>query len=78
MQGRRRDVHFLDMEPGDYGRWGSDWICKSPNGLVGNLKLHKVTENEDRTITVEPSILINGGARGSFHGFLERGVWREV
>lgn len=66
------------MEPGDYGRWRDDWICKTPNGLVGNLKLHDVTEHEDGTVTVSPSILVNGGARGTWHGYLERGAWREV
>jgi hypothetical protein len=78
MQGRRHDAEHLDMKPGDYGRWKDNWICMTPNGLVGNLRLHNVVKHDDGSITVSPSILINGGTRGTYHGFLEHGVWREV
>lgn len=65
--------------PGAYGSAnGKDWFCTTPNGMAGNLGLHQVTEHEDGTITVSPSILVTGGATGeSYHGFLERGVWRD-
>ena len=76
MIGQRRDVGHLEMEPGNYGRWKGDWICMTPNGLKGKLALHEVIEHEDGTITATPSILVNGGPRGTWHGFLERGVWR--
>lgn len=33
---------------------------------------------EDGTITVSPSILISHWEGRSWHGYLERGVWREV
>jgi hypothetical protein len=81
MQGRRRDVELHEMEPGDYGRPRSEgmWVCRSPSGRGGNLSGHTVTEHEDGTITVSPSILIDWGEPGEqWHGYLERGSWREV
>lgn len=92
MQGRRvddvanpREAHPI-LEPGDYRRTlhpehGEVWECCVPSGEQGNLAAHQVTEHEDRTITVSPSILIRGGAGMAdelWHGYLERGVWREV
>lgn len=59
------------------------WICCSPNGHAGNLAAHAIAEHEDGTITVSPSILIRTSRDGGrtmvdlWHGFLERGVWRE-
>jgi hypothetical protein len=52
---------------------GLGWWIYLPRAGVGRLTLHTVVEHEDRTITVRPSIRL--GAR---HGFLERGVWRDV
>ncbi len=67
--------------PGAYGSAnGKDWFCCTPNGPLGNLGNHAVTEHDDGTITVTPSILVTqGGQRGdpSWHGFLQCGVWRE-
>lgn len=65
--------------PGDY--WKSDngkyWFCCTPDGRVGNLARHDVTEHDDGTITVSPSILVSGGGSdGNWHGYLEHGVWR--
>ena len=84
-QGRRMrntvEPHML--EPGDYGKGaGGIWWCRPPGGIKGgNLAAHQVTEHEDGTITVSPSILItysrSDGDR-TWHGYLERGVWREV
>lgn len=55
------------------------WYCHPPGdkGYSGNLRQHDVTEHEDGTITVSPSILITNPQKGKWHGFLERGVWRE-
>jgi hypothetical protein len=80
MQGRRRDCELHEMEPGDFGRPRSDgvWLCRAPNGYGGNLRSHEITEHEDGTITVSPSILISRRPEGEWHGYLERGVWREV
>lgn len=74
----RRDVEAHEMQPGDYGRdpRNSEWYCCVPNGLRGCLRAHEVTEHEDGTITVSPSILVQGSP--SWHGYLEKGIWREV
>ena len=39
-----------------------------------------ITEHEDGTITLTPSLLLTqpGVPGGDWHGFLERGVWRAV
>ena len=67
--------------PGAYGSVnGNDWFCTTPNGLAGTLIKHSVIEHEDGTITVSPSILVTSGrdhGQPSWHGWLERGVWRE-
>jgi hypothetical protein len=82
MQGKR--VDRLDdslFEPGEYGKISNgDWHCKPPEtDLQGSLKGHQVTEYEDGTITVSPSILINAHHKGQeWHGYLERGIWRVV
>lgn len=75
MQGVRKDPPW---EPGEYGKHGNgDWYCVTPNGHMGGLKLHEVTEHEDGTITVSPSILVSSPTEQLWHGYLERGVWRE-
>ena len=63
-------------EPGTYGcdRDGVWWAhVPAPGCPVAALSEHMVTEHEDGTITVTPSILWPG----KWHGFLERGIWRE-
>ena len=88
MQGQR--LHKRDDEddflyrvfttPGAYGSVdGKSWFCCTPNGLSGNLSRHEVQEHEDGTITVSPSILVTSGSNDmpSYHGYLERGTWRE-
>lgn len=72
------------LKPGEYGKVSGHWYCCAPRvipddefGFHGNLSAHQVTEHEDGTITVSPSILITGHD-GSWHGYLEKGVWREV
>ena len=79
----------LRLAEGDYGRDGrGHWYCwppATPEECCGILDGHQVTEHEDGTITVSPSIFIEytvgvlsgeAGPRTSWHGFLERGVWR--
>jgi hypothetical protein len=55
------------------------WWCRTPNGHAGALGNHEVTENEDGTITVTPSILvttrINGNDVELYHGYLTNGEW---
>ena len=63
------------------------WYAKTPNGYQCNLRNHKIEEHADGTITVSPSILVStakpdpGGILTSYqvwHGFLEKGKWREA
>jgi hypothetical protein len=48
---------------------------------MGNLSAHTVTEHEDGTITVHPSIKISTSMDGGvtwkelYHGWLVKGVW---
>ncbi len=76
------------LRSGEYGKDADGlWYCvppgKDPFGWLGTLgdgqgnKGHKVTEHEDGTITASPSILITTH-EGTWHGYLEKGVWREV
>jgi hypothetical protein len=73
---------WFDAEPGDYWRIRRDgeWLWKATDpvyGMVAALDEHEVTEHDDGTITVSPSILIHGGERmkDEFHGYLKHGVW---
>lgn len=82
MIGRR--VRETDaFAPGDYGRHPGDgsWHARTPNGHLGNLSGHEVVEHEDGTISVSPSILVTTREHGAdvelWHGYLERGVWRQ-
>jgi hypothetical protein len=80
IEGKRWDRPDDTMfEPGEYGKLSDGkWYCCPPGTeLLGGLANHEVVEHEDGTITVSPSILIRGqGER--WHGYLEKGVWREV
>jgi hypothetical protein len=82
MGGRRRPDETPPAEylPGDYGRFDGVWYAMCPQGrtvynlgLLGALSGHEVTEHDDGTLTVSPSIVADG-----WHGWLERGVWRSV
>ncbi len=94
-QGRRLpdDASISDMQPGDYVLRGSRrmaWLCL-PNGAQANLPVFDgpapggpiwgLTEHDDGTITLSPSILLSASPPVDlvgWHGYLERGVWREV
>ena len=84
-QGHRRpdDSEPTDLEAGEYMKLpNGDWFMCLPNGLFGTVspKVHTVTEHDDGSISVSPSILttVPGDAARSWHGFLERGVWRSA
>lgn len=88
MNGRRvylNENGELVMAPGDYGKHSNGiWFarCPDPEISMGSLEAHEVVEHEDGTITVQPSILISYDygdppVQKRWHGFLERGVWRE-
>jgi len=88
--GKRRDLleGEIEMDPGDYGRsadHSGQWVFRAPvdpdTGRyfgVGALPLHTVIEHEDGTITVSPSILVTGHHGATWHGWLEKGIWREA
>lgn len=91
MQGTRvYDKSPHEMQPGDYGRWSHDgnWYARTPDGKLANLSRHQVIEHDTGDIsvtlpgavTVLPSILVEqpGAEPPTWHGYLERGVWREV
>lgn len=87
MIGRRRDLSEWSWteadapQPGDYGKQpDGEWYCVTPSGRFGGLSKHSVVEHEDGTITVSPSILVSEPNIDNtpYHGYLERGVWREV
>lgn len=63
---------------------GTVWGFSAPNGCgIGTLTKHTVREHKDGTATIVPqdgssnSVLINGGEGGSWHGYMDHGVWRE-
>ena len=80
---RFKDASNGDLKAGDYfkdaeGNWN---VCPpgvdpaGPVRITGNASNSAnwtVTEHEDRTITVQPSI----HAVNKWHGFLEKGFWR--
>lgn len=74
------------LHPGEYAKHPEvgNWYAMTPNGHLGNLGGHDVTEHDDGTITVSPSILVTTRDTElrrdveSWHGYLERGVWRQV
>jgi len=70
---------ILAFAEGDYGFDPriSHWVVRPPGCHAGGIPDHEVVEHEDGTITVSPSILLDDGDM-TWHGYLERGVWREV
>ncbi len=92
-QGRRIspsvDGSWKELQPGDYVKAPMKdgtfrWFARCPGQEdLGDLSGHSITEHEDGTITVSPSILHkeyreSDGLWHEWHGFLERGVWREA
>lgn len=68
------------INPGDYWKHANgSWFAQTPNDHLANLSKHSVTEHDDTTITVSPCILVSyyGKRKEDWHGYLERGVWRE-
>jgi len=57
-----------------------EWFVRPPGcPFAASLRDHTVTEHDDGMITVTPSILYEPNSQHidySFHGYLERGVWR--
>ena len=86
MQGRRvypneKDILFLSEGEYGYNPRVKHWEARPPGHHQGDLRNHKVTEHSDGSITVSPSILITSMFKGKqiqYHGYLERGIWRET
>ncbi len=69
----------LRLAEGEYGKDERGvWMARPPRMHMGDLSNHEVTEHDDGTITVSPSIVIVESDENGWHGYLERGVWREV
>jgi len=79
-------VRLPDVEPGSfpegfdstvmsYWKQSETWMMHFPPYTLGNLSKHTVTEHEDRTISVAPSIKVTNPQGTHRHGFLRRGVW---
>ena len=73
----------LRLGEGEYGKNPHDgqWYARPPGHHLGGLANHDVVEHDDGTITVSPSILITAyedDCAVVWHGYLERGVWRQV
>lgn len=67
------------IEEGGYGKFRGEWYVRPPGiPFAARLSEHTVTEHDDGTITVSPSILYEGGSDYNYHGYLEHGVWRSV
>lgn len=65
--------------PGAYGQVGGGWLVCLPTGELCSMNAgHDITEHEDGTITVSPSILMRADRGTPWHGWLEKGIWREV
>lgn len=75
-----RTPRVYSLEPGEYGKINGVWYACSPNGHTCNLKSHTVTEHDDGTITVSPSIGIRYTDQKGwlYHGWLKRGIWTEA
>jgi len=65
--------------PGAYGKLDGEWLTCLPTGDLCSLHGWAVTEHADGTITASPSILMHAlPGQQYWHGYLERGMWREV
>jgi hypothetical protein len=74
---------WSDLLEGCYYKLPSgEWAIYPPGGNFGTIspKVHSITEHEDGTVTMTPSILYHPWLNGSngWHGYLERGVWRRI
>ncbi len=67
----------LDQTSICYWKEEQTWFLYLPGAGIGALSKHTVVENSDGTITVSPSILMEGHL-GKKHGYLENGIWREA
>jgi hypothetical protein len=84
-------LNAIEIErPGAYGRAVSPmfkensplrhWVVTCPDGTQGRLSpdIHTVTEHEDGSITVEPSLDFSKAPYFGWHGWLRGGVFITV
>jgi hypothetical protein len=81
--GTRRpdDTAPWELEAGDYClRNGDPFVCLPDGTGPCNLANWSPVWHEDGTLTLSPSILDADPAKNGqgWHGYLERGVWRQV
>jgi hypothetical protein len=71
---------YADLRGGYWRAPDGTWICgvPAPHFGIGSLINHDVTEHEDGTITVSPSILVETGDGRRWHGYLRKGVWEAL
>ena len=73
------EVGDLLLNEGEYGQDSKGvWYARPPGQHTGCLSEHEVEENEDGTITVRPSILIDDSQSKPWHGYLTKGEWKET
>jgi len=70
------------LEPGEYVKHNRVWYARpdscSDKHMIANLNYHTVTEHDDGTISVSPSILIQSHDGKRWHGYLQQGVWSKL
>lgn len=75
---------WLESEPGDYAfvilNGERELWLRAPTGDIGRCNsTWTITEHDDRSVTVDPSILISTRRGGEtvelFHGYLRAGTW---
>lgn len=85
MNGLRREDNTppWELNPGDYCFRGEGdarflWVVVPNGNGPARLEGWSVTEHEDGAVTASPSILAHANhEHGEWHGYLERGIWRE-
>lgn len=83
MKGVRRpdETGPWDLEAGEYYLYkGAPWV-RLPDGVGPcNLRDWSPVWHEDGTLTLSPSILDGDPKKEGrgWHGYLERGIWRQV
>jgi hypothetical protein len=82
IQGKRRpdETEPHRLAEGEYAKYNGVWygaVPKPGSFLLANMARHTVIEHDDVTISVSPSLLCEKNPSNKWHGYLERGVWRE-
>ena len=65
-------AEFAPKQDGEAGHW---WIVSPVLDTARLSGEFTVTEHEDGTISVYPSLVFDGPGRSGFHGYLNRSVW---